>query len=116
MAASRIEAVRHYAETFACRRTELLAYFGEHYEPPCGNCDNCEAGLPASTSAAAPSSAGIGEDAGFPANARVVHAAFGLGEVLQVDGDRLTVLFDDVGYKTLSASTVAASELLRVLD
>ena len=25
----------------SCRRQVLLAYFGEHDHPPCGNCDNC---------------------------------------------------------------------------
>ena len=32
----------HYAECNTCRRSELLAYFGERYpEPNCGSCDNC---------------------------------------------------------------------------
>ena len=30
-----------YAETTACRRQRLLAYFGETLGQPCGNCDNC---------------------------------------------------------------------------
>lgn len=31
-----------YAETNACRRAELLRYFGEDYpDPACGACDNC---------------------------------------------------------------------------
>jgi ATP-dependent DNA helicase RecQ len=37
---SQVDIVRHYAETVQCRRAELLAYFGEAIEPPCGNCDN----------------------------------------------------------------------------
>jgi ATP-dependent DNA helicase RecQ len=32
----------HYAESSACRRTTLLAYFGETFSTvPCGACDNC---------------------------------------------------------------------------
>jgi ATP-dependent DNA helicase RecQ len=32
----------HYADTSACRRAEMLAYFGETFaEPSCGGCDNC---------------------------------------------------------------------------
>jgi len=32
----------HYAESAACRRAELLAYFGEKFPSPnCGACDNC---------------------------------------------------------------------------
>ncbi|MGC9239409.1 MAG: DNA helicase RecQ [Acidithiobacillus sp.] len=37
----RLEAMLGLCETIGCRRRELLAYFGELREQPCGNCDNC---------------------------------------------------------------------------
>ena len=30
-----------YSESHACRRKQLLAYFGEEHAGECGNCDNC---------------------------------------------------------------------------
>ena len=38
---SRVDMMRAYAETDDCRRAFVLSYFGEPFEPPCGNCDNC---------------------------------------------------------------------------
>ncbi|HET6546148.1 MAG TPA: DNA helicase RecQ [Rhodanobacteraceae bacterium] len=37
----KLDALLGYAETVACRRQRLLAYFGEQMSEPCGNCDNC---------------------------------------------------------------------------
>jgi ATP-dependent DNA helicase RecQ len=37
----RLEAMIQYAETVACRRRRLLAYFGESTEAACGYCDLC---------------------------------------------------------------------------
>ena len=37
----KLDALLGYAETTACRRRRLLAYFGEAYMQDCGNCDNC---------------------------------------------------------------------------
>ena len=37
----KLDALLAYAETTACRRRRLLAYFGETYDHDCGNCDNC---------------------------------------------------------------------------
>jgi ATP-dependent DNA helicase RecQ len=42
-AAARLQAMLRYAQTGVCRRTPLLAYFGERFEgEPCGACDNCQ--------------------------------------------------------------------------
>ncbi len=40
-----LEALVRYTESAGCRRTPLLAYFGERYAAKnCGMCDNCQAG------------------------------------------------------------------------
>ena len=37
----KLDALLGYAESTACRRRRLLAYFGETRDGDCGNCDNC---------------------------------------------------------------------------
>jgi ATP-dependent DNA helicase RecQ len=112
---SRIDMMRYLAETESCRGQALLAYFGEHLRDRCGHCDNCMAAEPAPGRAAAPRQRRRGaEPAGVPApvHARVRHGEWGEGIVLQYDGDRMTVLFDNVGYKTLSVPVVIEQRLL----
>jgi ATP-dependent DNA helicase RecQ len=103
---SRIEMMRGYAETTGCRRQFLLGYFGEQLIEPCGNCDTCEAGT-----------AQVNPAAGSPyaVNAEVSHEEWGRGIVMSVEEDRLTVLFEEVGYKTLALAAVQARELLSQL-
>jgi ATP-dependent DNA helicase RecQ len=103
---SRIEMLRGYAEDDACRRELLLTYFGEPFEPPCGACDNCHAGL-----AGGPRP--DPDDLPFAVGARVRHRSWGPGRVLRYDGDRMVVLFDRAGYRTLSVATVLERKLLR---
>ena len=104
---SRVEMMRAYAETDRCRMQHLLAYFGEQMSEVCGRCDTCEAGTAQQTEPAGETPYDVGAD--------VVHQAFGPGAVVDVDGDTLTVLFDEVGYRTLSLDAVAARGLLREL-
>ncbi len=96
---SRLEMMQGYAESYDCRREYLLNYFGEEYAPPCGSCDNCEAGLTTTEETA---------DALIPLNTRVQHAEYGEGIVTRVNGDRIVVLFDRLGYKRLLASQAGA--------
>ncbi|HEU4657878.1 MAG TPA: ATP-dependent DNA helicase RecQ [Capillimicrobium sp.] len=104
---SRVEMMRAYAEERrGCRRAFILGYFGEAFEPPCGNCDLCDAGLGVADEE--PSE----EAAGFAVGERVEHGEWGEGTIGRIEGDQLTVVFDSVGYKTLDAGLVAERGLL----
>ena len=43
---------------------------------------------------------------------RVRHEEFGEGTVMDVEDDRVTVLFDDAGYRTLDLAVVEEIDLL----
>lgn len=103
---SRIEMMRGFCETRRCRRQFLLAYFGEELPQPCGNCDTCRAGTAAEAS-------GVG-DVPYPLQSRVRHGKFGEGVVMGYEGDpdRVTVLFDEAGYRTLALDAVREHRLL----
>jgi ATP-dependent DNA helicase RecQ len=104
---SRIDMMRGYAETRGCRRRFLLAYFGEPYAAAsCGACDTCENG-------GAPEPAPVPDRGEFPVRAKVTHKLWGQGTVMSREHDRITVLFDSVGYKTLSLAVV--EDVLRPL-
>ena len=98
---SRIEMIRGYAEVRDCRREYLLNYFGEEYPAPCGHCDICDAGIRLAASVEP-----------FPLNSRVTHRAWGEGMVMRYEGDKIVVLFDTVGYKTLAVGLVTEQGLL----
>jgi ATP-dependent DNA helicase RecQ len=93
---SRIEAARGYAETVHCRRAELLGYFGEQYDPPCGSCDNDEHAPAAPTFKERPPAAGV----------RVRHKLWGPGTLLSRDDHELVIAFDSVGYRHLTAASL----------
>jgi ATP-dependent DNA helicase RecQ len=103
---ARLEMMRGYAETRDCRRRYLLTYFGDEAGTVCGFCDTCEAGLPAAESE---------DPAPFPRNTWVVHNTWGKGLVVGSEGDKVRVLFDEAGYKTLAVSYAGEQDLLRRL-
>ena len=102
---SRIEMMRGYAETTGCRRQFLLGYLGEELPQPCGNCDTCESG------SAHEQVQRQGRDP-YPVGAPVEHAEWGPGVVMSTEEDRLTVLFETEGYRTLSLEAVQEENLL----
>jgi ATP-dependent DNA helicase RecQ len=102
---SRVEMMRGYAESRDCRRQFLLTYFGQPLPDPCGNCDRCRDG----NGAADPSSGG---QSAIPVDTAVAHKEWGDGVVIGGDPDRVTVLFEDYGYRTLAMSAVTENDLL----
>lgn len=104
---TRVEMMRAYAETTDCRRRNLLGYFGEHREHPCGNCDSCRDGaargrpLPDEQSAVAP-------------NTAVEHREWGHGVVISGESDRITVLFDEYGYRTLAMDAIRDADIVTI--
>ncbi|MEV4165396.1 RecQ family ATP-dependent DNA helicase [Nonomuraea dietziae] len=100
---TRLEMMRRYAETEECRRRFLLGYFGEELAEPCGNCDTCRAGT-----ADQPANG----EGPFRVHAHVEHETWGQGQVIQRGEDRLTVLFQEAGYRELSLEAVLEQRLL----
>ena len=100
---SRLDMMRRYAEHTGCRRSFLLSYFGQDYPGRCGNCDNDHDTAVAET--AEPRPFAIGE--------RISSERWGEGTVQHYDGDQLTVLFDDHGYRDLLVPLVIERRLLR---
>jgi ATP-dependent DNA helicase RecQ len=99
---SRIDMMRTYADATGCRRAALLGYFGDERTERCGNCDTCDE--PARAEQAQPP-----PDIGFVGGSAVGHDEFGAGTVMSVEADRVTVLFEEHGYKTIALS---AADLL----
>jgi ATP-dependent DNA helicase RecQ len=104
---TRVEMMRGYAETTDCRRRNLLGYFGELLADPCGNCDRCAEnaaeGHPLQT-----------ERPAVPLQTPVEHREWGHGVVISGESDRITVLFDEFGYRTLSMEVIRDADILTV--
>jgi ATP-dependent DNA helicase RecQ len=103
---SRLEMMRSYAEHAGCRRDFVLSYFGEEHQAPCGNCGNCDAGL-------VEPEADV--ERPFDVGATVNHGEWGQGEVQRYDANRVVVLFESVGYRTLDLELVEEKNLLRTV-
>jgi ATP-dependent DNA helicase RecQ len=99
---SRVDMMRAYAETTACRRVLLLGYYGAEFQPPCGRCDNCRDRDTRSDTSAGP----------FAVGQPVQHAEWGPGTVMTTNEDTLVVWFGEVGYRTLLTELVVEHELL----
>lgn len=96
--------IRRYAEHTGCGRSFLLSYFGQDYRGPCENCDN--------DLAHAETARG---DVPFAVGMRVVSEHWGEGTVQRYDGDQMTVLFDEQGYRDLLLPLVLERGLPRSL-
>jgi hypothetical protein len=73
----------------------------QDYPGPCGNCDNDLAHAEAPPVSVP-----------FPVGARIVSERWGQGSVQRYDGDHVTVLFDEHGYRELYVPVVVDPGLL----
>ena len=105
---TRLRMMRRYADHTGCRRSFLLTYFGQDYPGPCGNCDNDLGQAETGPVVAGPA------DVPFAVGARVVSERWGEGTVQRYDGDQVTVLFDEHGYRELFVPVVLERSLLRL--
>jgi ATP-dependent DNA helicase RecQ len=101
----RVELMKDYAQTRDCRRRYILNYFGEPFPDPCGHCDSCETGTVEKQdvqNARVP----------FPLKSRVNHKKYGEGIVMAYETDKIVVLFDTEGSKSLVTDFVLEHDLL----
>jgi ATP-dependent DNA helicase RecQ len=101
----RADLMRRYASRRRCRWRQILGYFGEAVEGPCGHCDVCDRGE-------ATEPAGGGFDAGQ----RVEHESLGPGEVVSAEEETITVRFDDGTHRELHRGILDDKGLLRVAE
>ena len=104
----RVQLMKDYAETRDCRRRYILEYFGERFPRPCGYCDNCQTGT---------ADLYQQDETGLPfgLKTRVLHKKYGQGVVMAYEGDKVVVLFDTEGTKSLVTDFVLKNGLLKRL-
>ena len=94
---------RAYAELRDCRRGFVLNYFGEAFKPRAETATTVTRGGSSRIRRSSHSS-----------SVRGWHTRSGAeGEVQRYEGDKMVVLFDGAGYKTLAVELVAERKLLR---
>ena len=120
----RLEQMRRYAETGACRRSVLMPYFDGPAVEHCHRCDNCETAArlaeqqPGHTEAAddTPSPDEPDIDLPYPLRSSVEHESFGRGIVHGYSDGCVTVLFESVGEKDLNLEFLEEHPMLECLE
>lgn len=111
-----LERMVFYAQTGFCRWRVLLEYFGEEAESEhCGNCDNClkppeEVLTPVPDRSQNPLPAAHYEASPFHAGSAVKVSKYGEGQVVEIQGDKVTIVFPDATRKTFLESYVELVE------
>lgn len=100
---TRGQMMSRYLGTGECRWRMILGYLGQPTEQSCGHCDNCDQGREQD---------GAGDET-FPLDSTVTHPSWGTGQVIANEGDTVTVLFEEAGYRTMSTELVRENDLLQ---
>jgi ATP-dependent DNA helicase RecQ len=109
----RLGSMMRYAQSVLCRMQFMREYFGEQVGEPCGRCDNCNKPEEALTRRV-PSPARVNPTGRMAATVRaasrlargcnVRHEKFGVGEIVDIHGDQVTVAFIRNGRRDVLAS------------
>ncbi len=105
--ATRLEMVRALAEARGCRWRFVLTYLGQTDAGDCGRCDRC-----AARGGGDDDRHDAAEGGPFRPGVAVTHTEWGPGDVVDLAGDTVTVLFETHGYRTLSLELVLDRGLL----
>lgn len=110
---ARLEQMRGYAFTDACRRQTLLAYFDADAPDQCPSCDNCRTGRTQHAK-----SASIDElpkkTQPWSVGSTIQHVTLGRGIVQGYDGKNVDVLFEKAGRKAINLAFAKKKKLIRV--
>ncbi len=110
--AARLSAMERYAVGGRCRRAAILDYFGQDFSPPCGNCDNCKTGRSVEVAEKRQEQANA---APFPVGETVKHKSLGVGQVQRYEGQKVVVLFETAGLKSIVTQYAIEHGLMRVI-
>ena len=109
---ARLNAMEQYAVGGRCRRAAILDYFGQDFRPPCGNCDNCRTGKSVEAAEKREEQA---SSLPFPVGETVKHKSLGLGQVQRYEGQKVVVLFETAGLKSIVTQFAIDKKLMRVV-
>jgi ATP-dependent DNA helicase RecQ len=96
--ATRRDMMDAFVEADSCRWSMITGYLGHAAAARCGHCDICRHHDDERTDATP-----LG---------RITHRTFGSGQLVNDDGEIVTVLFDDHGYRTLSRTVLDEESLI----
>ena len=110
---NRLEQMRGYAHTDACRRRALLAYFDAESADTCDTCDNCRTGRTHRAKSASVDEARSSQP--WPVGATITHKTLGRGIVQGYDGKNVGVLFETSGKKSISEAFAKKKKLMSLM-
>ena len=108
--AARLEQMRGYAQTDACRRQTLLAYFDAPAADTCDACDNCRTGRTERVAKAAAEEPRAAD--AWAVGSTIVHKTLGRGIVQGYDGKNVDILFETAGRKAINAAFAKKKKLI----
>ena len=107
---ARVDAMEQFATTGRCRRSFILDYFGQPDAEPCGVCDNCVTGK---STESREKRKEADNSLPFRLGSIVDHRSLGRGQVQRYEGDKVVVLFESAGLKSIVVDFAIKNGLMK---